>query len=408
MVGVTEFTQIQPGLATIVDRGSTISFSAMLVEESNDDLPIEEADVVARFHHTWMNSQSTEANGSVTFEFTVPADHPLGLVEIEFLFNGTTTLLATSASTFKVTVRSDTQLIVDPITSNPTAGGSFEITGSLLSGNGSTITDRSGNLLSFSLNFQLDGSDDGFTLNSFAVDSNGSWTVRMALDADIPRGTHLVEATYLPAVSYFTENSGSATFDSRGFTATFIIVPSDLDPDERTIRGDDITVNVSLVDNTGTPVPQSSISFFVDGVFNGTSSTNENGIASYSFTVDENRVVGFMDVSATFGGLAGTTGLASSADATRVVILAPTVLAITSVSGTGIAGETITLEGTLLDEHGMPLMESAVPSSGLVRLSIDGIDMGPEFTVLTNATTGAWSILYPCPWTSIMGPITPQ
>lgn len=397
VVGVTEFTQIQPGLATIVDRGSTIFFSAMLVEESNDDLPIEEADVVARFHHTWMNSQSTLANGSVNFEFTVPADHPLGLVEIEFLFNGTTTLLATSASTFKVTVRSDTQLIVDPISSNPTAGGSFEITGSLLSGNGSTITDRSGNLLSFSLNFQLDGSDDGFTLNSFAVDSNGSWTVRMALDADIPRGTHLVEATYLPAVSYFTESSGSATFDSRGFTATSIIVPSDLDPGERTIRGDDITVNVSLIDNTGTPVPQSTISFFVDGVFNGTSSTNENGIASYSFTVDESRVVGFMDISASFGGLAGTTGLASSADATRVVILAPTVLAITSVSGTGIAGETITLEGTLLDEHGMPLMESAVPSSGLVRLSIDGIDMGPEFTVLTNATTGAWSITVPMP-----------
>ncbi|HII52648.1 MAG TPA: hypothetical protein HA329_02595, partial [Candidatus Thalassarchaeaceae archaeon] len=397
VIGVTEFTQIQPGLATIVDRGSTISFSAMLVEESNDDLPIEEADVVARFHHTWLGSQSTEANGSVTFEFTVPSDHPLGLIEIEFLFNGTTTLLGTSASTFKVTVRSNTQLIVDPISSNPTAGGSFEITGSLLSGNGSTITDRSGNILSFSLNFQLDGSDDGFTLNSFAVSSNGSWTVRMALDADIPRGTHLVEATYLPAVSYFTESTGSATFDSRGFTATSIIVPSDLDPDERTVRGDDVTVNVSLIDNTGAPVPQSTISFSVDGVFNGTSSTNENGIASYSFTVDENRVAGFMDITASFNGLPGTTGLASSTDTTRVVILAQTVLTIASVSGTGIAGETITLAGTLLDEHGMPLIESAVPSSGLVRLSIDGIDMGPEFTVLTNATTGAWSITVPMP-----------
>jgi hypothetical protein len=397
VIGVTEFTQIQPGLATIVDRGSTISFSAMLAEESNDDLPIGEADVVARFHHTWMGSQPTGANGSVTFEFTVPSDHPLGLIEIEFLFNGTTTLLATSASTFKVTVRSNTQLTVDPISSNPTAGGSFEVTGSLLSANGSTITDRSGNLLSFSLNFQLDGSDDGFTLNSFAVASNGSWTVRMALDADTPRGTHLVEATYLPAVSYFTESSGSATFDSRGFTVTSIIVPSDLDPDERTVRGDIVTVNVSLIDNTGAPVPQSTISFFVDGVFNGTSSTNENGVSSYSFTVDENRVAGFMDVFASFNGLAGTTGLASSSDTTRVVILAPTVLAITSVSGTGIAGETITIAGTLLDEHGMPLIESAVPSSGLVRLSIDGTDMGPEFTVLTNATTGAWSITVPMP-----------
>ena len=397
VVGVTEFTQIQPGLATIVDRGNTIFFSAMLVEESNDDVPIQEVDVVARFHHTWMNPQSTAANGTVIFEFTVPIDHPLGLIEVEFLFNGTTTLLSTSASTFKITVRSDTQLIVDPISANPTAGGSFEVTGSLLSGNGSTITDRSGSLLSFSLNFQLDGSDDGFTLNSFAVASNGTWTVRMVLDLDTPRGTHLVEARYLPAVMYFTESSGSATFDSRGFTATSIIVPSDLDPDQRTVRGDDITVNVSLIDNTATPVTQSTISFFVDGIFDGTSLTNENGVASYSFTVDENREVGFMDVSASFGGLAGTTGLASSTDTTRVVILAPTILSITSVSGTGIAGETITLEGTLLDEHGMPLIESDEPSSGLVRLSIDDVDMGPEFTVLTNATTGQWSITVPIP-----------
>ena len=397
VVGVTEFTQIQPGLATIVDRGSTISFSATLVEKSNDDLPIEEADVAVKFHHTWVAPQTTVGNGTATFEFTVPTDHPLGLIEIEFFFNGTNTLLATSTSTFKVTVRSNTLLTVDPISSNPTAGGSFEIAGSLLSGNGSTITDRSGSILSFSLNFQLDGSDDGFTLNSFAVASNGSWTVRMALDADIPRGTHLVEATYLPAVSYFTESSGSATFDSRGFTATSIIVPSDLDPDERTVRGSDVTVNVSLIDNTGAPVPQSTISFSVDGVFNGTSSTNEIGIASYTFTVDENRDAGFMDVTASFDGLPGTTGLASSTDTTRVVILARTVLTIASISGTGIAGETITLAGTLLDEHGMPLIESAAPSSGLVRLSIDGTDMGPEFTVLTNATTGEWAITVPMP-----------
>ena len=59
-----------------------------------------------------------------------------------------------------------------------------------------------------------------------------------------------------------------------------------------------------------------------------------------------------MDLSTTFSGLAGTTGLSSSTDSVRVVILAPTVIEISAVTGTGIAGESITIVGTLLDEHG--------------------------------------------------------
>ena len=197
----------------------------------------------------------------------------------------------------------------------------MDITGTLLSDNGSALVNRVGTPLSIGLNFNLDGSDDGFTLNSFSISPNGTWSVKMVLDADTPRGTHLVEATYLPAGPYFQQSEASATFDSRGFTLTRILSPLDLDPDGRTVRGDDLTVNVSLVDNTGSPVPTSTISFSINGQLNGTATTDEEGIASYTFTVDDREKIGFMDLSTTFSGLAGTTGLSSSTDSVRVVIL---------------------------------------------------------------------------------------
>ena len=397
VIGVTQFTQLKPNLPTTADRGDAFEFSSILVEASNDDLGIEGAQVTARFHHTWVAPEVTLSNGSATFQFLIPPEHPLGLIQIQFFFNGSSTLLPTNSSTFKLTVRSETQLSINPITGNPVAGGAFDITGTLLSGNGSTLVNRVGTPLSVALNFNLDGSDDGFSINSFSILSNGSWSVRMVLDSDTPRGNHLVEATYLPAVPYFQQSEASATFDSRGFTLTTILAPLDLDPDGRTVRGEDMTVNVSLIDNTGSPVAGSTISFTVNGQFNGTALTDQEGLASYTFTVDERESIGFMDLSATFSGLAGTTGLSSSTDSTRVIILAPTVIDIATISGSGIAGETITIAGTLLDEHGEMLIDSDAPSSGVVRLSIDGVPMGPEYTVLTNQSDGSWTITIPIP-----------
>lgn len=397
VIGVTELIQLRPSTPTVADRGGTVEFSAILVESSDNDLPIGGVTTAARFHHTWVSPQVTLSNGSAIFQFQIPQDHPLGIVQIQFFFNGSSSLLPTNSSVFKLTVRSDTQLLIDPISGNPVAGGSVDITGTLISDNGSALVNRVGTPLSIGLNFNLDGSDDGFSLNSFSISPNGSWSVKMVLDADTPRGNHLVEATYLPAVPYFQESEASATFDSRGFTLTTILSPLDLDPGGRTVRGDDLTVNVSLVDNTGSPVPASTISFSVNGQLNGTATTDQEGIASYTLTVDDRERIGFMDLSATFSGLVGTTGLSSSTDSVRVVILAPTVIEISAVTGTGIAGETITIAGTLLDEHGQLLVESDAPTPGVVRLSIDGVSMGPEYTVLTNQTSGEWTITIPIP-----------
>ena len=104
-----------------------------------------------------------------------------------------------------------------------------------------------------------------------------------------------------------------------------------------------------------------------------------------------------MTITATFAGINGTTGLLGDETWTRVVILAPSVLDVTSVTGSAIAGETVTFTGTLLDEHGAPLVDNGEDQGGVVHLSIDGIDVGPVYTSISNSSTGVWSITYDLP-----------
>ena len=101
-----------------------------------------------------------------------------------------------------------------------------------------------------------------------------------------------------------------------------------------------------------------------------------------------------MTVTVVFEGINGTTGLLGDQTWTRVVILAPTVIDVTAISGTSVAGEQVIFSGTLLDEHGMPLIEDGAPKGGVLHLSVDGIDVGPIYIDVSNSTTGTWQITY--------------
>ena len=77
-----------------------------------------------------------------------------------------------------------------------------------------------------------------------------------------------------------------------------------------------------------------------------------------------------------------------------VVILAPTILTIDSVEGDLIAGQTIIVNGTLLDEHGSSLLnETGDPVGGLVHLAIDGEDTGSGTTVQSDPISGCGRFL---------------
>ncbi|MEC8914249.1 MAG: hypothetical protein VYA52_03390, partial [Candidatus Thermoplasmatota archaeon] len=82
---------------------------------------------------------------------------------------------------------------------------------------------------------------------------------------------------------------------------------------------------------------------------------------------------------------------------TRVIILAPTELEITSITGSAIAGESVTFSGTLLDEHAQFLIHGGNPRGGIIHLEIDGATVGPVYSTQSNASTGEWSITYDLP-----------
>ena len=73
-------------------------------------------------------------------------------------------------------------------------------------------------------------------------------------------------------------------------------------------------------------------------------------------------------------------------------------MTVDSVEGDLIAGQVIFVNGTLLDEHGSPLLnDTGGEVSGLVHLMIDGVDIGSSTIVQSDPITGKWSIAYTLP-----------
>ena len=401
--GVTAFRDKIPFLNMVVDRGDTIVFSAKLVESSDSDRNLAGMNISAIFHDTWMSESVTNVEGDINFSFNIPHDHPLGLVSVILYYNGSNTLHNTLTLISTITVRSQTFITVDPILDNPAAGDSFNVSGNLTSSNGSAIMDRAGNTLAPSLTFMVDGESNTFQIISSSVDLNGSWLAIIRLDLTFSRGSHNIEATFTPTVNYYGLSVGNGTFDSRGYSLITILNPLDLDPDERTVRGNNLSMNLSLIDNAGGVVPAAQIDIYVDELFTTSVFSDSLGLANTMILIDEYRAAGPMEIRAVFTGFNGTTGLVGDEAITRVVILAPSVLEITAFSGSAIAGESITFHGTLLDEHGNALLENGQVHGGIIHLSIDGVDVGPIYSTLSNSTTGVWSIIYNLPLDSDYG-----
>ena len=396
--GVTDFTQTTPLIPVVVNRGDSIDFGATLVEASDNNRQLGNQTISAVFHDTLLPDEITnDTTGVVSFNFSIPDSHPLGLVDMTLSYAGNFTLLGTNRTFSTVTVRTITILVVDPIVANPTAGDTFNVTGTLTSENGSGIIDRNGNSLLPSLVITIDGFSDTFTATNGTV-YDGNWTATITLDQAFPRGTHNLNASFTPTVNYFLASTNGTTFDSRGYTILDFADPLDLDPDRRTIRGNNVTVGLGLFDNAGDAVENATVNITIEGLTSFDIMTDSSGFAVGNFSVPSSWPVGFMTINASYAGLAGTTGVVGDETFTRVVILAPTFLTLDSVEGDLVAGQTIYVNGTLLDENGAVLLnQTGDPVGGLIHLAMDGIDTGASTIVLSDPSTGSWSIAYTLP-----------
>ena len=405
--GVTVFENVQPLNPIIVNRGQDVNITSQLVESSNMFQPLGGFTVDVQFDETWLASNTTDAQGRSNFLHTIPFDQPLGLITISIMYNGSFDLLSTQRNLSTVTIRSTTVMVVEPITANPVAGEAFVITGSIQSDNGSALQLRNGDPLNANVLFTIDGDASGFTLTDGQIQANGTWAATITLSSGFAAGTHVAQAQYIPSVNYYGGSSANQSFDSRGFTTLTFVTPS-LDGvnqpslNDRTDRGDDVNARLQLFDNTGAAVVGVQVTVSLNGTSVTTVGTTDSmGVVDVNLTVPANAPVGFHDLDAEFLGTPGSTGLIGDNTSVTFVVLAQTVINITESSTAITAGDVLYVNGTLLDDLGMPLQIDGNDSIAVVYLLIDGV---PVSSVQSSAGDGMFMFAWNSPQSIDAGP----
>ena len=241
------------------------------------------------------------------------------------------------------------------------------------------------------------------------VGTGGFWNASIQLSPSFSAGNNTLSATYIPAVNFYLGSNTTALFDSRGFTEIRFIDPIlDLQGqpslNDRVERGNDVEIQVILLDNTGEPVEGQLITITLNGTDITTIlTTAENGSAFGTLTTPANMTVGVKDVNAIFSGTSGTTGLLGSESNSSFVVLAQTNIVITEYPESLVAGDYLTVNGTLLDDLGQSLKIFGVASSGVVHLMVDDVSVA---SIETDALTGQFSLGYPLPEDITAGPHT--
>jgi len=398
--GVSGFDSLRPLNPIIVNRGQDVNLSGQLVEASNRFQPLSSYDVAIQLGDVWISNLQTNGTGSFDLTYNIPLTNPLGLVTATFWFNGSSDLLSTKSNLSTIIIRSDTFLIIDQITDNPIAGESFNISGNVISDNGSGLEQSDGTLLPANILFSIDDQLNGFTVTGGAVRNGGLWNATILLGNGFEAGTHLVEATYIPTVNFYLGSNDTEQFESRGFSQLFFMEPS-IDSlgqptlNDRTERGSDITIEVLLQDNTGAPIEgQQVIVSFSGTSITTTITTLTNGSAFGVLSIPSNQSVGPMVVDAIFSGTPGTTGIIGSETNSTFIVLAQTNLSITEYPDSLVAGDYMLLNGTLLDDLSMPLKDFGIPSSAVVHLLVDGV---PVASIETDAINGTFTLGWAVP-----------
>ena len=413
VMGVSRLENLVPLNAVVINRGNTVNMSAKLVEASDLFAPLSSYEVGLEFHETWLTPQTTDGEGYANFSYQIPYDHPLGLIVVQMVFNGSSDLLSTSANLTTITVRSLTFIVIDPIAANPVAGTSFNISGQIVSDNGSGLVQRDNSVLpNANILFSLNRQPVGFTATGGIVGVDGYWNATIRLGETFAAGNHTVEATYIPSVNFYVGSENNSSFDSRGYSTLNFIQPT-LDGigqpslNDRTNRGENVSFTLLLRDNQGSAIGNQSIIVSLSETLqlanpvSITVVTAANGTATGTLTVPANMSVGPTDLFADYAGILGTTGIIGSNASTTFVVLGATEVVISDAPDVLTAGDTMYVNGTLLDDLGLVLQTDGNDASAIVHLLIDGV---PVSSLETNISTGAYNFTYILPEETAAGP----
>ncbi|MGY8701826.1 MAG: hypothetical protein ACKVHH_03855 [Candidatus Poseidoniales archaeon] len=399
VMGVTIIEDAEPRNAAVVLRGSDVNLSATLKESSNEHQALAGETVAILFDDTWLAEQITDGAGAFAMTHTIPNDQPLGLISITFVFNQTVDLLTSGKVLNTITISTTTVSTLDIITVNPVAGESFNISGSVVSDNGSGIINRDGSVLTHQIQFRVDGDIIGFTASGGLLQVDGSWNATVSLNSDFKRGLHNLTAILIPTVNYYVSSEATEDFTSKGFSTLVFVNPTMTNGNptlaSATIRNQTLEVQLSLIENTNEPVSGQSITVNLTGtsitIF---ATTDSNGIAWANFTLPEDLTPGLNILTAQYAGISQPDGLLGSNANASFIALANTIITIDDHTASLIVNQDFYLNGTLLDDIGLPLMMDGENFSGVVYLVIDG---NTTLSVQSNNSTGVFAFIWQVP-----------
>ncbi|MDP7203870.1 MAG: hypothetical protein QGF72_07060, partial [Candidatus Poseidoniaceae archaeon] len=195
------------------------------------------------------------------------------------------------------------------------------------------------------------------------------------------------------------------SFTSRGFTTLEFYDPimNGASPSllSATIRNETLKVQVRIIENTNEPLSGAMITVNLIGTTVQVVTTSDsNGLAWANLTLPIGLTPGVNVLTASYAGNSSPDGLEPSSANASFVALARTLLTIEDHTQLMVVNQDLYLNGTLLDDLGLPLLIDGNASAGVVELVIDG---NVTTFVQTNATTGEFSFIWQVPQSFFAG-----
>lgn len=409
--GVSDFVNPSVNPAVILTRGSVVNLSVTLVESSDSNQAVIGGEIGIRLGNShWLTvpANVTGLGGVYTIEVLVPMDVPLGPTTIWMMYNGSATLLPTFYNFTSIKVQDGVEIIFERIESPVIAGGRMTIEGRIISNNGSMPAIANGTPIEMQLSVEVDNNSVAIINGSLFGNDGDRFNLTITLPNDLKNGTHWISVTTPAVTNYLTTQTNGTTFQNRGYTTIAFLDPLDGGV-HRYVRGQNISVNITLRDNAGDPLSDVQVNVsLADGeemVLNGT--TDLSGRVSITIPLPNVTKAGSLTIMTWWNGSNGADGLDGSQGTTTVLVLVPTSIQLDPMPTLAIANESVTISGHIFDEHGNLLLDaedSHNQSDALLHLWIDGVDTG--LVARSNSSTGAFSFDYLIPLDTQPGPIT--
>jgi subtilase family serine protease len=266
-----------------------------------------------------------------TAGMTLPALSP-GTHALAANYSGDTYYAASTAAATTITVaKSPTTLSVIPASTSPAAGGSLQVTATLLA------TSPGTSLPTGTVTFTLDGVSAGVA----ALVSGNPSTATATLTSLTP-GTHLLAATYSGDSYYGISTASGVSLTVGKGTTTTTLTPASLTP----TAGSSMVVTASISSpNPGATQPGGTVSVSMDGAVVGTGTVTAGSPSTASVTIPMVSA-GSHILQATYSGDVNYTGSTSSS-VTIVAAKGATVVTLTATPPALAPGVTETLTATL-------------------------------------------------------------